>query len=124
LKIWEGNLKIYDENKKFSAHVATITTKQDRHPNSGNIYFDYPDNVRSKFRYLTPRECFCLMGFTEEDYDRVIAGNMPTKRNQKFFTRDNVLHIAGNSIVVQVLESVFSQIIEILGLLRKTEGRL
>ena len=59
-----------DIDKKFNIKdiVQTITTKQDRHPNSGNIYFN-PKNDKSRYRFLTPRECFLLMGFDEKDFD-------------------------------------------------------
>ena len=66
----QGFLKIIDENGNIADHSATITTKQDRHPNSGNLYFDYPKNKLSKYRFLTPRECFLLMGFDENDYEK------------------------------------------------------
>lgn len=70
--IWDNNLKIIDENGNMADHSATITTKQDCHPNSGNLYFDYPKNKLSKYRFLTPRECFLLMGFDENDYEKII----------------------------------------------------
>jgi len=124
LRIWNDNLKIvdleYNKEKIVSTYVATITTKQDRHPNSGNIYFDYRGNTKSKFRYLTPRECFMLMGFTEKDYENIIKQNVLGRGKTDFFTKDNLLHLAGNSIVVEILEQVFSQIIDILKLREKT----
>ena len=112
--IWDRNLKIVDENGIIHSKVATITTKQDRHPNSGNIYFDYSGNNKSKYRFLTPRECFGLMGFTEKDYEVLIENNMKGKKGSNFFTRDNLLRLAGNSIVVQILEHVFKQIVDII----------
>ncbi|MCL1944390.1 MAG: DNA (cytosine-5-)-methyltransferase [Firmicutes bacterium] len=113
-RIWNDNLKIVTENYCKSKHVDTITTKQDRHPNAGNIYFDYIDNKKSKFRYLTPRECFLLMGFDESDFDKVIIKNPISRGHSKFFTKDNLIHSAGNSIVVAILEQVFIQVIDIL----------
>ena len=50
-----------------------------------------------RIRKLTPRECWRLMGFTDEDFDKAAA-----------ITSDSQLYKqAGNSIVVQVLESIF-----------------
>ena len=92
--------------------TGTLTTKQDRHPNSGNIGVSFNNN-KAEFRYLTPRECFLLMGFSEEDYDNVIKGNIKLKANTDIFTRDNLVKMAGNSIAVNVLEYIFTQIIEI-----------
>ena len=112
-KIWVNNSKIIDEHFKLAKKVQTITTKQDRHPNSGNLYFDKGDTNKSSFRFLTPRECFLLMGFDELDYEKLAYSNLKNIRNGEFFTRDINYKLAGNSIVVNILEQVFSQIIAI-----------
>lgn len=117
--IWKDNPKLQDENNVFLPLVPTITTKQDRHPNAGNLYFNLEGNTKSKFRYLTPRECFILMGFDEEDFENVKAANFVSRKNSKFFCRDKLIRIAGNSISVEMLEQVFKQIIEISNVLRK-----
>lgn len=116
--IWNDNVKLIDANNQYIERdfAATLTTKQDRHPNSGNIYFDI-DNGKSKFRYITPRESFMLMGFDENDFDKVNNISLKGRGASKFFTRDILLHLAGNSIVVNVLEQIFKQIINILKLL-------
>lgn len=112
-KIWDENLQITNKNGKIIAkNVATLTTKQDRHPNSGNLWVDF-DNGKGNFRYLTPRECFLLMGFSEREFDKILESNFEIKKNNKMFTRDNMIKMAGNSIAVKVLEAVFKQIIEI-----------
>jgi DNA (cytosine-5)-methyltransferase 1 len=108
-----NNSKIIDEHFKLAKKVQTITTKQDRHPNSGNLYFDKGDTNKSSFRFLTPRECFLLMGFDELDYEKLAYSNLKNIRNGEFFTRDINYKLAGNSIVVNILEQVFSQIIAI-----------
>lgn len=113
LKIWDQNSKILDENNILSKKAQTITTKQDRHPNSGNIYFDYELNNKSKFRFLTPRECFLLMGFDEKDFDVLVKNNFVMPNKSWFFSRDVLYKLAGNSIVVDVLEQVFNQILDI-----------
>lgn len=116
--IWNDNVKLIDANNQYIERdfAATLTTKQDRHPNSGNIYFDI-DNGKSKFRYITPRESFMLMGFDENDFNKVNNISLKGRGASKFFTRDILLHLAGNSIVVNVLEQIFKQIINILKLL-------
>ena len=90
--------------------IRTITTKQDRNPNSGNLYFDSGIEGRGKFRYLTPRECFLFMGFTDEDFDNVIVNNPEIRKNSKLFPRDKLIRMAGNSIPVKLLEGIFYQI--------------
>lgn len=50
-----------------------------------------------KIRRVTPRECWRLMGFTDEDFDKAA----------KFMSNSQLYKQAGNSIVVPVLESIF-----------------
>lgn len=112
--IWENNPKLIDKDGSMShAFVRTITTKQDRDPNSGNIYFDYVGNTKSKFRYLTPRECFLLMGFDEKDYESIIAKNPEVHKGRYLFSRDKIIRMAGNSIPVNLLEYVFKQVADL-----------
>lgn len=108
-EIWNDNLQITDERGDIIVNkVATITTKQDRNPNSGNLRLNF-NNGKSDFRYLTPRECFILMGFDERDYEAIINNNVQVKRNKFLFTRDKMIRLAGNSIAVNVLEAIFKQ---------------
>ena len=55
-----------------------------------------------RIRKLTPRECWRLMGFTDEDFDKAEQVNSNTQLYKQ----------AGNSIVVPVLEGIFRQLIE------------
>ena len=111
--IWEENpqlvLKGNVVNPQYDV-IRTITTKQDRNPNSGNLYFESGIEGRGKFRYLTPRECFLFMGFTDEDFDNVIKNNPEIHKNSKLFPRDKLIRMAGNSIPVKLLEGIFYQI--------------
>jgi len=107
--IYEHNTKIYYNKKIMAQTVPTVTTKQDRHPNSGVIDYWNEKEGKSKFRYLTPRECFLLMGFDEEDYDCIVNNNFEY-RKKKFFNIEKLNRMAGNSIVVNVLEEIFKQI--------------
>ena len=106
--IWEKNSQLYLPNGETKKIAQTITTKQDRHPNSGNIYFN-PNNDKSRFRFLTPRECFTLMGFDEADYLSLKNNNFYSRKNALFFSRDKMYKLAGNSIVVNMLEAIFNQ---------------
>lgn len=119
-EIWDENPQLVlignIVNPKYSI-IRTITTKQDRNPNSGNIYFDSGIEGRSHFRYLTPRECFLFMGFTDEDYDNVIRENPEIHANSRLFPRDKLIRMAGNSIPVKLLEGIFYQIKQLDNLL-------
>ena len=111
-KIWDENPQIVLKNGEINPTfdcIRTITTKQDRHPNSGNLYFESGIKGRSKFRYLTPRECLLFMGFSDEDYENVVKNN-PRHHGTVLFTRDKIIRMAGNSIPVKLLEGTFLQI--------------
>ena len=75
----------------------TITTVQK------DNYVLEPIKARTKIRIrkLTPRECWRLMGFTDEDFDKAQA--VPTSDTQLYKQ-------AGNSICVPVLEAVFKNL--------------
>lgn len=80
----------------------TISTRQDRCPNAGIIRQD-----NGTYRYLTERECWRLMGFTDDDFNQAAAEfpTVPGKRNATLYK------LAGNSIVVQVLEAIFEAVL-------------
>lgn len=50
-------------------------------------------------RKLTPRECFRLMGFTDEEFDRISG-----------ISNTQLYKMAGNSIVVNVLMAIFKEL--------------
>lgn len=74
----------------------TITTKQDRNPNSGVVPLG-----GGEYRLLTPRECWLLQGYTDADYDSAAAVNCKTALYKQ----------AGNSIPVPIFESIFREMI-------------
>lgn len=110
IEIGRNNILIDSE----TSYVPTITTKQDRHPNSGLIEFFTEHANKMNFRYLTPRECFMIMGFDEDDYQMLIDNNFLINKSRYFFTRDKMNKMAGNSICVNVLESIFELIEDII----------
>lgn len=120
-KIWNENPKIVDENGEITSeeYIRTITTKQDRHPNSGNIYFISGVAGRGNFRYLTPRECLLFMGFNDEDYENIQKNNPEQRVNSKLFPRDKIIRMAGNSIPVKMLEGFFFQLYKTEEILEK-----
>jgi len=68
-KLEQGKLKVLDPNSP-DEYCNTITTKQVRYPNSGVI-----DKGDGKYRYLTEKECFRLMGFDGEDYEYFLVAS-------------------------------------------------
>lgn len=53
-----------------------------------------------RIRKLTPRECWRLMGFYDEDFEKA----------EKVSSNSSLYKQAGNSIVVNVLEDIFKQL--------------
>ncbi len=108
--IFIKSVKLYD-GVNYSNYVNTITTKQDRRPNSGVVVYDSKRAGKAKFRYLTAREALLLMGFEDADYEALVEGNFKKDIVKDFFTYTKIIKMAGNSIVVPVLEEVFKQMI-------------
>lgn len=73
--------------------IPTLTTQGD------TIVIMSKNKEEFRVRRLTPRECYRLMGVTDEDIDKMLAVNSETQCYKQ----------AGNSIVVQVLEAIFSR---------------
>jgi DNA (cytosine-5)-methyltransferase 1 len=71
--------------------IHTITTRQDY----GVVLEDL------RIRKLTPKECWRLMGFDDEDFEKASKVNSNTQLYKQ----------AGNSIVVNVLESILKNLI-------------
>ena len=100
-----GNL--YGENRGtgFAGNVwdknnlcPTITTMQGggREP---MIIDDVEEAKKYRIRKLTPRECWRLMAFSDEDFDKA----------EKVVSNTQLYKQAGNSICVCVLMAIFSQ---------------
>lgn len=70
----------------------TITLKQDRYPNAGIV--DYEDY----YRFLTPKECFRLMGFFE---DEIKINDLTISKGYK---------LAGNGWDVNLVSKIFKNI--------------
>jgi len=115
-KIYKNNIILAtDRVANNNIHARTITTKQDRHPNSGIVEYskEILTNINSKYRNLTPRECFLLMGFQEQQFDLLISNNIEVASDRKILSLSKLIRLAGNSIVVQVVEQLFRQIDEL-----------
>ena len=68
-----------------------------------------PEATKHLVRKLTPRECWRLMGFTDSDFDKAQAVCSDTQLYKQ----------AGNSIVVQVLEAIFRELLKQRNILKK-----
>lgn len=108
----ESRLRMANDNKTIDPNLIswlnTLTTKQDRHPNIGMIPFEH--NLQNKLnkRFITPREAYKIMGFSNEDFDKL--KHMWMSNTNKFLTTESLYRQAGNSIAVNVLEAIFKTI--------------
>ena len=62
---------------------------------------NYVVEATYRIRKLTPRECFRLMGMRDDDIDKIQAAGISNTQQYK---------MAGNSIVVDVLEAIFKNL--------------
>lgn len=76
--------------------IQTLTT-------SCNQAVIEPEAKSFRVRKLTPKECYRLMGFTDEQFDR----------SQTFSSDSQLYKQAGNSIVVDVLYYIFGKLFEV-----------
>ena len=97
---FNGTLRVLDDEGPCDC----ITTAQDRCPNSGLVKLE-----NGKYRLLTERECWKLMGFTEEDYQA--AASVSGKKKE--FKNGSLYKQAGNSMPVPVLEAIFKEVLKI-----------
>lgn len=87
----------------IESHCWTITERQDRCPNAGIIRVG-----PGRYRYLTEREVWRLMGFDDEDFEAALR-EFPGREGCRNAT---LYAMAGNSIVVDVLEAIFKVLLE------------
>lgn len=85
----------------IKSFVNTITTKQMRLPNAGLIKLE-----NNQYRYLTEKECWRLMGYTDLDFELAKKQTISKKG-----CMNGILYkVAGNSIVVSILEEILKEI--------------
>lgn len=95
-----GGTQYYEQNRIYDDNIATaIPAESSFHP----YYKDASKQNGLRIRKLTPKECMRLMGFEDSDYDAMRSIGM---------TDAAIYHMAGDSIVVTVLISIFSQLME------------
>ena len=113
-KIFANSQVLANGNECSDKLAKTITTKQDRNPNAGIIIHNLNlDKQKSPYRNLTPRETFLLMGFDENDFQMLTDNNLAVSENRKFLSHSKLLKLSGNSIVVNILQEIFNELIDL-----------
>ena len=88
--LFESQCRAY----KINNSIGTLTTN-----GGGKIAMENKD---LRIRKLTPKECWRLMGFDDEDFEKASQVNSNTQLYKQ----------AGNSIVVNVLEAILKNLIK------------
>jgi site-specific DNA-cytosine methylase len=106
--VQKDNLLLTPNNWKHKAGDGTKTRSRrisEIHPalqaNTGASQQTYLAETPYRIRKLTPKECWRLMAFTDEDFHKAEQVNSNTQLYKQ----------AGNSIVVKVLEAIFKQML-------------
>ena len=86
-----GGTQWYQQDRVYDDKVAIAVTT------TCNPY--YKNNLR--IRKLTPRECFRLIGVSDQNYEKIA-------KNQ---SDSSLFHLAGDSIVVNVLVAIFKELL-------------
>ena len=89
----DEGLRFFKDN--ICGTIRTINSGGDKR------VIESPAEQTYRIRKLTPRECFRLMGLHDDDIDKIQATGISNTQQYK---------IAGNSIVVDVLEAIFKNL--------------
>ena len=94
-----GGCLIVKENSMTEKEINKLGQEYGLNPTK----FEKNENLSKNYRIrkLTPKECWRLMGVKDEDFEKVA-------KNQ---SNSSLYHLAGDSIVVNVLMAIFSQMI-------------
>ena len=97
-----GDLKVGGERGiVYDAEKSMCTLSATQYKDPHKVLSEY------RIRKLTPKECWRLMGFDDDDFEKAKAAGIS---NTQLYKQ------AGNSIVVQVLERIFEKLIETQGI--------
>lgn len=109
----DGNIKRYmggDIVDKFEEGQMATTTYPNGYGHGPRTHnesialntIDKPSVKQNlRIRKLTPKECFRLMGVKDDDFDKV----------EKKQSNSSLYHLAGDSIVVNVLMAIFKEML-------------
>lgn len=84
----------YQQNRIYDSENVALCQ-------SANESFNPWYKTDLRIRKLTPRECYRLMGFSDDDFDKA----------EKVNSNAQLYKQAGNSIVVNVLEAIFKEML-------------
>lgn len=102
-KIMEAEINVIGNYSKSNHDASRIVDSGGLAPtvkeNHGTVT---ATNIRNRIRKLTPLETYRLMGFADSDFN---------KAKQSGMSNSQLYKQAGNSIVVNVLESIFKEIL-------------
>lgn len=93
-KQWHQQDRVYSTEGIAMAHPAQI-------PGGSYLYAILEKENNMRVRRLTPKECWRLMGFSDEDFEKARAVNSDTQLYKQ----------AGNSIVVDVLVAILRNLL-------------
>lgn len=102
---------IVDENNKNAKHQQDLIQHENNicrcipagtHGSTPHLLKTVVNDIPLRIRKLTPKECWRLMGFSDNDFER--AASVPMSNTQLYKQ-------AGNSIVVNVLEKIFKNLL-------------
>lgn len=95
---WKANTKPFKKIlNKHNKYIGCITCRDNGLDTSGMKLIEHTNNVRK----ILPHECFRLMGFDDTDYIKASG----------VCTAPQLYKQAGNSIVVDVLEAIFIELL-------------
>ena len=99
---WSNSGKMYNSQEERAYYIENECMCTISHCNiNGDKTQVLLDKEKKIVRKLTPLECWRLMGFSDEDFNKVQS--IPTSNTQLYKQ-------AGNSIVVNVLEKIFKNL--------------
>ena len=98
-------------NRVYSADAIAMALTASPLGNAGGYSYlyevrevhDMNEEQELKIRKLTPKECFRLMGFDDADHDVLVENGI---------SNSQIYKMAGNSIVVDVLEAILGNLNE------------
>lgn len=97
-QVYDLNYYNYEQSNRIYSTEYSSPTLRTNYDEAGTIKIE-ENNLR--IRKLTPKECFRLMGVKDEDFDNVC-------KNQ---SDSSLYHLAGDSIVVNVLMAIFKELL-------------
>jgi len=109
-RMFLGNYILNDFDKYN--YCRTITTKQDRHPNAGvinlkNTSLETNDEIKANYRFLTYREAYLFMGFTDKDVDNIFK--YPFQNIKKYQQAGNSIAINAITLILKIIQDEFNE---------------